>query len=71
MGKDDKIIEKLLSEDVDFQNLFSEHRQLDEQVAELEEKESLTPAEEREVKQLKKLKLALKDKMQQRIKAAK
>ncbi|NIP38379.1 MAG: DUF465 domain-containing protein [Candidatus Dadabacteria bacterium] len=65
---DDNLVQKLLEEDEEFKNLFSEHRQLDEKVAILEIKENLSTAEELEIKQLKKLKLALKDKMQQKIK---
>ncbi|NIS09272.1 MAG: DUF465 domain-containing protein [Candidatus Dadabacteria bacterium] len=65
---DDDLVQKLLEEDEGFRNLFSEHRQLDEKVAVLENSEDLSVAEELEIKQLKKLKLALKDKMQQKLK---
>ncbi|HSG31231.1 MAG TPA: DUF465 domain-containing protein [Thermodesulfobacteriota bacterium] len=65
---DDDLVQKLLEEDEGFRNLFSEHRQLDEKVAVLENIDDLSVAEELEIKQLKKLKLALKDQMQQKMK---
>lgn len=65
---DDDLVQKLLEEDEGFRNLFSEHRQLDEKVAVLENIDDLSLAEELEIKQLKKLKLALKDQMQQKMK---
>lgn len=65
MSNEDIIIEKLLKDDEEFKNIYYEHRLLDEKVADLENKDELTKQEELEVKQLKKLKLALKDKMQQ------
>jgi uncharacterized protein len=67
MSSEDIIIEKLLKDDEVFKNIYYEHRQLDEKVADLENKDELTRQEELEIKQLKKVKLALKDKMQQRI----
>jgi len=65
MSNEDIIIEKLLKDDEEFKNIYYEHRLLDEKVTDLENKDELTKQEELEVKQLKKLKLALKDKMQQ------
>ena len=64
MAREDKLVQKLLEEDDEFRNLFSEHRQLDEKVAVLENKETLTVEDELEIKQFKKLKLSLKDQMQ-------
>ena len=71
MAKEDKLVQKLLEEDDEFRNLFSEHRQLDEKVAVLENKETLSVEDELEIKQFKKLKLSLKDKMQKKIKELK
>lgn len=71
MAKEDKLVQKLLEEDDEFRNLFSEHRQLDEKVAVLEKKEILSVEDELEIKQFKKLKLSLKDKMQNKIKELK
>ncbi len=71
MAKEDKLVQKLLEEDDEFRNLFSEHRQLDEKVAVLEKKEILSIEDELEIKQFKKLKLSLKDKMQNKIKELK
>lgn len=64
MSNEDIIIEKLLKDDEEFKNIYYEHRLLDEKVADLENRDELTKQEELEVKQLKKVKLALKDKMQ-------
>ncbi len=71
MAREDKLVQKLLEEDDEFRNLFSEHRQLDEKVAVLENKEILSVEDELEIKQFKKLKLSLKDKMQNKIKELK
>ena len=71
MAREDKLVQKLLEEDDEFRNLFSEHRQLDEKVAVLENKEILSGEDELEIKQFKKLKLSLKDKMQNKIKELK
>ncbi|TDI98057.1 MAG: DUF465 domain-containing protein [Deltaproteobacteria bacterium] len=71
MAKEDKQVQKLLEEDDEFRNLFSEHRQLDEKVAILENKEILSVEDELKIKQFKKLKLSLKDKMQNKIKELK
>ena len=71
MAKEDKLVQKLLEEDDEFRNLFSEHRQLDEKVAILENKEILAVEDELKIKQFKKLKLTLKDKMQNKIKELK
>ena len=71
MSIEDKLVQKLLEEDDEFRNLFSEHRQLDEKVAVLENKETLSVEDELEIKQFKKLKLSLKDKMQKKIKELK
>jgi uncharacterized protein YdcH (DUF465 family) len=65
--KESEIIERLLQGDEEFKKLYSEHRKLDDAVKELETKGSLSLDEELEVKRLKKTKLALKDKMEEKI----
>jgi len=62
-----EIIEKLLEGDEEFKKIYFEHRELDEVIKNLEEKESLTLDDEVEVKRLKKIKLSLKDRMESRI----
>jgi len=61
------IIEKLLEGDEEFKQMYFEHRELDEVVKSLEEKESQTLDDEVEVKRLKKIKLSLKDRIETRI----
>jgi len=65
--KETEIIEKLLEDDEEFKKIYSEHRELDEVVDHLEEKDALTLDDEIEVKRLKKIKLSLKDRMEARI----
>jgi len=64
---DTDMIEKLLEGDEEFKQMYFEHRELDEVVKSLEEKEILTLDDEVEVKRLKKIKLSLKDRMEARI----
>lgn len=68
--KESEIIERLLQGDEEFKRLYSEHRELDGAVKELETKGSLSLDEEIEVKRLKKTKLALKDRMEEKIRMA-
>ena len=49
------------SKDVELERLRREHRALDEQISVLQSRRHLTPAEEIEVKRLKRLKLYKKD----------
>ncbi len=66
-SKDQEIIEKLIKENEEFRRYMEEHRELEKKVAELEKKLYLTPDEEMEVKRLKKIKLAGKDKIEEMI----
>ncbi len=50
---------------VDLEKLIAEHRALDERVNDLEQRVHLTPEEELEVHELKKLKLQKKDQIEQ------
>lgn len=61
-------IQNLLDGDEEFKGLYAEHRKLDDAVKDIESKGSLSIEEELEVKRLKKMKLALKDKMEEKIK---
>jgi len=65
--KEMEIIERLLEGDEEFKRLYFEHRKLDDTVKEIEKKGTLSIDEELEVKRLKKMKLALKDKMEEKI----
>ncbi|MBF8303355.1 MAG: hypothetical protein HW396_1636 [Candidatus Dadabacteria bacterium] len=65
--KEMEIIERLLEGDEEFKRLYFEHRKLDDAVKEVEKKGTLSIDEELEVKRLKKMKLALKDKMEEKI----
>lgn len=65
--KEMEIIERLLEGDEEFKRFYFEHRKLDDTVKELEKKGTLSIDEELEVKRLKKMKLALKDKMEEKI----
>ncbi len=62
-----EIIEKLLEDDEEFKKIYSEHRELDEVVRNLEEKDFLSEEDEVEIKRLKKIKLSLKDRMEAKI----
>ena len=66
-----EIIEKLLEDDEEFKKIYAEHRELDEVVRNLEEKESLSEEDEIEIKRLKKIKLSLKDRMEAKIRDVK
>lgn len=68
--KELEIVETLLRGDEEFKRLYYEHRKLDDAVKELETKGSLSFDEELEVKRLKKTKLALKDRMEEKIRKA-
>ncbi len=60
----EKLVEKLLREDAEFRRAYMAHREYERLVEKMEEKKYLTTAEEVEKKRLKKLKLAMKDKME-------
>lgn len=63
-----EIIKRLLDGDEEFKNMYFEHRKLDDMVKDIEKKgSSISLDEELEVKRLKKMKLALKDRMEERI----
>jgi uncharacterized protein YdcH (DUF465 family) len=65
-----ELVEKLLEENEEFRKAYEEHREYKLRVAELEKKGILNEEELLEEKKLKKLKLALKDKMEKMLAAA-
>ncbi|HHL38982.1 MAG TPA: DUF465 domain-containing protein [Deltaproteobacteria bacterium] len=62
---DDENVEKLLGENTRFKEAYEAHRNYDRKIAELEKKHFLSADEEMEKNRLKKLKLAMKDRMEQ------
>ena len=67
MTDDNEVIERLLKEDEGFKRAFNTHKDYDRKIEELEKKQHLTTAETIETKRLKKLKLALKDELEEMI----
>jgi len=64
---DSEIIEKLLDGDDDFKKIYNEHRELDGKIKKLENSETSTYDDVAEVRTLKKIKLRLKDKIEEKI----
>jgi uncharacterized protein YdcH (DUF465 family) len=63
-------IKKLLSEENhEFRKLSEKHKKLEERIEELRKRSYLTPSEERELLELKKIKLSIKDKMEEQIRS--
>ena len=65
--KDEEIIERLMKEDTSFRQMKLQHLEYEKQLEDYQKKSYLTPAEQQEVRRLKKMKLALKDKMYREI----
>ncbi len=63
MTKFEKIKEILLVENEEFRKIAFKHRELDEEIEKLSKKKYLTPEEQLKEAELKKQKLALKDKL--------
>ncbi len=63
---DTEIIQKLIESDEEFKTMYYEHRELDGKVKDLETRASGSPDREVEIKRLKKMKLALKDQMEEK-----
>ncbi len=64
MMKDDEVTKRLLEENEEFRQLKEEHGWFHRKVEELDKKSFLTPSERQQREELKKKKLALKDKME-------
>ena len=60
----EKLVERLIKEDAEFRRAYRAHKEYERLVERMEEKRYLSPEEEVEKKRLKKLKLAMKDKME-------
>ncbi|MBI5468590.1 MAG: DUF465 domain-containing protein [Deltaproteobacteria bacterium] len=66
-SQDQLVVEKLIETDREFKEKYKAHKDYENKLEKLEKKPRLTPSETAEKKRLKKLKLALKDEMKQRI----
>ncbi len=62
--KDDEVTQRLLEENAEFRQLKEEHNWFHRKVEDLDKKSFLTPTERQQREELKKKKLALKDKME-------
>ena len=62
--KDEEVMQQLWEENEDFRQLKEEHTWFHRKVEDLDKKSFLTPAEQVQREELKKKKLALKDKME-------
>jgi len=65
--KDEEIIEYLMKENSAFRQMKLQHLEYEKQLEDYQKKSYLTPAEQQVVHRLKKMKLALKDKMYREI----
>ncbi|MFA5355050.1 MAG: DUF465 domain-containing protein [Thermodesulfovibrionales bacterium] len=65
--KEEEIVEALKRESYEFRRLYQEHRDLDEQLAELDRKVYLSPEDEIDRKRLRKEKLLKKDRVTEMI----
>jgi len=65
--KDEEIMERLMEEDSSFRQMKLQHLEYEKQLEDYLRKSYLTPAEQDEVHRIKKMKLALKDKMYREI----
>ena len=63
MDIEPRILSKLVSENVEFKNLYDEHNDLKNQVDELNNRNFLTPDQEIDKKTLQKKKLSTKDRI--------
>ena len=60
-----ELLERLLVEDVNFKRRYTKHSEYKQKVSNLEGRAHLTPAELQEKQRFKKLKLALKDELEE------
>ncbi|MBI5587093.1 MAG: DUF465 domain-containing protein [Deltaproteobacteria bacterium] len=65
--QDQKVVERLVETDPEFKRKYKTHKDYENKLEKLEKKPRLTATETLEKNRLKKLKLALKDEMKQRI----
>jgi uncharacterized protein YdcH (DUF465 family) len=64
LKKDEEVQQRLMDENEDFRQLKEEHNWFHRKVEDLDKKSFLTPTERQQREELKKKKLALKDKME-------
>lgn len=62
--KDEEVTQRLMDENAEFRQLKEEHNWFHRKVEDLDKKSFLTPTERQQREELKKKKLALKDKME-------
>ncbi|MFQ5465685.1 MAG: DUF465 domain-containing protein [Thermodesulfobacteriota bacterium] len=67
MGVQDKelLVKRLLEEDEDFRDIYKTHKEYDAKISRIEKKPFLSPSDSAEKSRLKKLKLALKDEIEE------
>lgn len=65
--RDEEIIDRLMKENTSFRQMKLQHLEYEKQLEDYQKKSYLAPAEQQEVHRLKKMKLALKDKMYREI----
>ena len=63
-GRDQELVQRLLSEDVEFKKAYKTHKDCENRLEKLEKIPRLTPEDKVEKNRLKKLKLTLKDEME-------
>jgi len=62
---DDKLVQALIEHDEELRQYVEEHKKYEQQLAKLQKRRYLTPEEEAEKKRLQKMKLRVKDKIEQ------
>lgn len=67
MDNKDKLVERLLKEDMEFKKSYKSHKDYENKIAKLDKKKQLKPEDEVEINRLKKLKLSLKDGMERKL----
>jgi len=68
--KEKELVGRLLKENEEFRNVYTQHREYTKKVEKMEKKVVLTGGDEIEKKRLKKLKLAMKDMIEKTISEA-
>ncbi len=63
-GRDQELVQRLLSEDAEFKKAYKTHKDCENRLEKLEKIPRLTPEDKAEKNRLKKLKLTLKDEME-------
>lgn len=66
---DEAVLKRLISEDPDFKDAFEKHKEYNIKIDRMEKREFLSAEDELEMKELKKKKLTLKDKLEKMVEA--